>query len=120
MRLEIEGLGPELGVRWAASQVSGCHCPNGGRVKSQVAGAEYLSWVQAGSVPFKYMFFFLPPLAPVPQRGTVLDQEGLACVYGEGQAWSVAAWLLSEIWTASDVQPVQSPVTAAPSCSDAA
>ena len=74
----------------------------------------------AGSVPFKYMFFSLPSLAPVPQRGTVLDQEGLACVYGEGQAWSVAAWLLSEIWTASDVQPVQSPVTVAPSCSDAA
>ena len=74
---------PEPGVSWGHSSAQWPSLPERGRVRSQVAGAEALM-VRSEPGSFPCVLSLLPEPAPWPQRGAVLEQEGLVWVLGGG------------------------------------
>ena len=81
------GVGPSQMLGRASPLLSGCYptiwC--GGR--SQVAGAEALRvGSELAKFPLSVCFLPLPALAPLLQRGAVVEQEGQVWVISDGQS----------------------------------
>ena len=85
MGQELECLEPELGVSWSFSHAQWLSPSYRDEVGSQGAVAEALR-VRSEVILFQVCALLSPSIAPWPQRGTVLEKEGLEQVSGAGQS----------------------------------
>ena len=96
----MKGVGPEPGVNrcFSSAQWPSPTCRGQDWVPN-CCNRTSKDWIWTGSISFKCVLSLLPALATWPQRGAVLEREGLVCALSMGCGVGCGGPARSETWT---------------------